>query len=93
MLRALLVLVFAIGHFVTSNLQRVAGIGAPLDRAVNSGTPPPEQPAGWAFAIWGLIFSLALIYAARQVLPRYRDAALYQAIGWPAALTFLAANV
>jgi hypothetical protein len=92
MFRALLVLILAIGHFVTSNVSRVAGYGTPLDRAVNTGVPPPEQPAGWAFAIWGLIFSLALLYAARQILPSRRDSALYQAIGWPVVLAFLACN-
>jgi hypothetical protein len=92
MTRALFVLLFAVGNFVTSNLVRLTGVGTPLDRAVNSGVPPPEQPAGWAFAIWGLIFTLALLYAIRQILPSRRDTALYQAIGWPAAIALLMSN-
>jgi hypothetical protein len=92
MLRALLVLVLAVGNFVTSNLARVAGIGIPLDRAVNSGTPPPEQPAGWAFVIWGLIFSLMLLYGIRQALPAWRNTSLYQSIGWPAVGALLMCN-
>mmetsp|Transcript_37015 Transcript_37015/g.86459 ORF Transcript_37015/g.86459 Transcript_37015/m.86459 type:complete len:301 (-) Transcript_37015:261-1163(-) len=31
-------------------------------------------PSGWAFAIWGLIFSLELAYAVAQLLPALRDA-------------------
>ncbi|KAL1530642.1 hypothetical protein AB1Y20_001542 [Prymnesium parvum] len=31
-------------------------------------------PAGWAFSIWGVIFSLQGIYAVAQLLPSFRDA-------------------
>jgi hypothetical protein len=92
MLRALIVLLMAIGHFIAGNFQRITNIGLPIDVAVNPGAPPQEQPSGWAFAIWGLIFTLALLYAIRQALPAHRDTALYQAIGWPAALAFATNN-
>lgn len=88
MLRALLILIFAIGHFVAPQAARFAGFGLPLDKAVNTGVPPPEQPTGFTFAIWGLIFTLALVFALRQAMPTWRDSALYQAIGWSTAFAF-----
>lgn len=29
------------------------------------------QPAGWAFSIWGLIYTLSIIYAVYQMIPKY----------------------
>jgi hypothetical protein len=88
MLRSLLVLLFAIGHFIAPQAARFAGFGLPLDRAVNTGVPPPEQPTGPTFAIWGVIFTLALLFAIRQSMPNWRDSALYQSIGWSAVFAF-----
>jgi hypothetical protein len=90
MLRSLLVLLFAIGHFVAPQAARFAGFGLPLDKAVNTGVPPPEQPTGFTFAIWGVIFALALLFAIRQAMPTWRDSALYQSIGWSAVVAFAA---
>lgn len=89
MLRALLVLLFAIGQFAAPQAARFVGFGLPLDRAVNTGVPPPEQPTGFSFSIWGVIFGLSLVFAIRQAMPTWRDSALYQSIGWSAALAFL----
>jgi hypothetical protein len=36
------------------------------------------QPAGWAFSIWGLIYTLAFIYAVYQVIPKYDNATLHK---------------
>lgn len=38
-------------------------------------------PAGWAFSIWGLIFSLQTVYAVAQLLPAYHDAEEVQRAG------------
>lgn len=46
-------------------------------------------PAGWAFSIWGLIFALALAYAAYQALPARREDPLLRRIGWLTAGAFL----
>jgi hypothetical protein len=34
------------------------------------------QPAGWAFSIWGMIYTLSLVYAVYQWLPRNDNQAL-----------------
>ena len=39
-------------------------------------------PAGYAFAIWNLIFLLCFLYAAYQALPANRDNPLLRRVGW-----------
>lgn len=46
-------------------------------------------PAGYAFAIWGVIFALGLAYAVYQVLPSKRADPLLRRIGWPLAGAFI----
>lgn len=43
---------------------------------------PPVQPAGWAFAIWGLIYAALLVHAGVG-LTRRADAADWDAPRWP----------
>jgi hypothetical protein len=46
------------------------------------------QPAGWAFSIWGLIYTLSFIYAVYQLLPKNENALLSQT-RVPAIIGFL----
>ena len=46
------------------------------------------QPASFAFAIWGLIYTLSIIYAVYQLIPKYENATL-KATRLPALLGFL----
>ncbi|HSL01870.1 MAG TPA: hypothetical protein VK869_16150 [Rubrobacteraceae bacterium] len=46
-------------------------------------------PAGYAFAIWGLIFVLCLAYAVYQALPANRHNPLLRRVGWFSAGAFL----
>jgi len=46
------------------------------------------QPAGWAFSIWGLIYTLSFVYAVYQIIPRY-DNQLMRATRVPALIGFL----
>lgn len=50
-------------------------------------------PATYAFAIWGPIFLLCLVYAIYQGLPQHRTDAVYRASGWWIAAAFLADGV
>ena len=47
-------------------------------------------PATYAFAIWGPIFVLCLVYAIYQALPRQRANPIFRAIGWWTAGAFIA---
>jgi hypothetical protein len=45
------------------------------------------QPAGWAFSIWGLIYTLSFVYAVYQIIPKY-DNELLRQTRLPALLGF-----
>lgn len=47
-------------------------------------------PATYAFAIWGPIFILSLVYAIYQALPGQRENPVFRAIGWWTAGAFFA---
>ncbi len=49
-------------------------------------------PAGYAFAIWGVIYSGLISYAVYQALPRQRDNERLRRIAWPFVVS-CAANV
>lgn len=50
-------------------------------------------PAGWAFAIWGPLFVLSVIFAIWQALPAQRSNALLHRTGWAAAIALAAQGV
>lgn len=50
-------------------------------------------PAGWAFAIWGPLFLLSVLFAVWQALPSQRNNPLLARIGWPAAIALAAQGV
>lgn len=50
-------------------------------------------PATYAFAIWGPIFILCLVYAVYQALPQHRNSPVLRASGWWIAAAFLADGV
>ena len=56
--------------------------------AVSDAAPTPITPAGWAFAVWSVIFAGAAVFAVWQALPAQRGPR-YDALGAPA----LAANL
>lgn len=45
--------------------------------------------AGYAFAIWGLIYLWLLVYAVRQVLPQTGESLLINRLGWPSVVALL----
>lgn len=47
------------------------------------------QVAGYAFAIWGLIYLWLLVYAVRQVLPQTGESLLIHRLGWPSVAALL----
>ncbi|MCE7798191.1 hypothetical protein LWE61_16755 [Sphingobium sufflavum] len=46
-------------------------------------------PAGWAFSIWGALYTGSLVFAVHQALPSQRDSMLARELRWLAALAFL----
>lgn len=62
------------------NIVVTYAVGASNSASSNAAISAKYQtivtPAGWAFAIWGLIFTLQLIWAVVQLLPAYRASPL-----------------
>ena len=46
-------------------------------------------PAGWAFSIWGALYTGSILFAIYQALPAQRDNTLLRRLRWPAAGAFL----
>ncbi len=63
-------IVAAIGQFLVPALPNLIGLGTPIGDAARAdyGGFPPEQPAGIAFAIWGVIFSFYAAFALAALL-------------------------
>ena len=68
--------------------QIAAGMLVPIAE-IATAAPSLVIPAGYAFAIWGPIFLLGLVYAAYQMLPSRRGDPLLRRVGWPLAGAFL----
>ena len=92
MLRAALVLLFAVAQFGTASLARFVDGARPIAASV-SPNPPLEQPAGYAFAIWFVIFSLSVIFAIRHAIAREDDGIGDPTLGWLAVGAFAANNI
>lgn len=45
--------------------------------------------AGYAFAIWGVIYTWLLVYAVRQALPQTGESLLINRLGWPSVVAQL----
>lgn len=61
--------------------------------AVSDEFESPIVPAGYAFAIWGVIFLLLLAYAVYQALPAHAADPLLRRIGWFTGLAMLGDTV
>jgi hypothetical protein len=66
----------------------VANVGAVSDEYQS-----PIVPAGYAFAIWGVIFLLLLVYAGYQALPSRATDPLLRSIGWFTGLAMVGDTV
>lgn len=83
--------VFAVSQVVAVPVLRSvtdADIGA-----VSRRYPTYVVPAGYAFAIWSLIFALSLAYAVYQALPARTRSPLLRRVGWFTAAAFLASTL
>ncbi|WP_380168790.1 TspO/MBR family protein [Jannaschia sp. R86511] len=72
-------------------------VGSPLGAALPGARSVAEvsdtfatvvTPAGYAFAIWGVIFALCLAYAVYQALPAQHGRQVHRRVGWPLAVAF-----
>ncbi|RYY27090.1 MAG: hypothetical protein EOP62_08000 [Sphingomonadales bacterium] len=80
-------LVFAILQILVPILPSL-GFGQPIGDQSDS-VRTLITPAGWAFSIWGALYTGSLVFAVYQALPAQRDNTLLARIRWPAAGAFL----
>lgn len=81
------VLVCAALQILTPLLPQL-GIGQSI-AAQSAASRTLITPAGWAFSIWGALYTGATLFAVYQALPAQRDNRLLREIRWPAAGAFL----
>lgn len=88
MTRRLIVLATVIFAIAISQIQMVMGWGqTAAEFAADSDTT--LKVAGYAFAIWGVIYAGLLVYAIRQALPNTGESEMINRFGWPSILAFL----
>lgn len=75
---------------VTAVTQAIVGLFGDRVGEVSDQFTSPTTPAGYAFAIWGVIYLAALVFAVYQALPSHRGDQVLARAGWPAAAAFTA---
>ncbi len=81
-LRQFLVLFSIIALIVMNYLSNTGLFGGQTNGDVSRKYHTLVTPAGYAFAIWGLIFLGLLAFAVYQALPSQRTNSRFRAIGW-----------
>lgn len=88
MTRRLLVLAATIFAVVIGQTQVLLGWGqSPAEFSADSDAT--LRVAGYAFAIWGVIYLWLLVYAVRQALPQTGESLLIHRLGWPSVAALL----
>lgn len=62
-------------------LSNTSILGANTVEEISDAYPTFFTPAGYVFAIWGIIYALLLIFSIHQVLPKQQDAPFREKIG------------
>lgn len=88
MTRRLIVLAATIFAVVIGQTQVLLGWGqSPAEFSADGDST--LRVAGYAFAIWGVIYLWLLVYAVRQVLPQTGESHLLHRLGWPSVAALL----
>jgi hypothetical protein len=85
----LVLLFLAALQFLAAGFARLTGHGQSIEDISARG---PETPAGYAFAIWFVIFGLSVAYGAWHAF-KGKDDALCQRLSTPAALLFFLSSL
>lgn len=91
--RAGAVLIAAIAQVVSAPIT-MAVLGSSSNQgAISDANISPVTPAGYAFAIWGLIYLASLAYAVYQLLPAQRTRTVHRRTGWWLVGAFTASTI
>lgn len=88
MTRRLVVLASAIFAVVIAQAQMLIGWGQSAEQFA-ADSDANLQVAGYAFAIWGVIYAGLAVYAIRQVLPQTGESDAIHRFGWPSVAALL----
>ncbi len=86
--RRLIVLACAIFAVVIGQWQALTGWGQ-TTQEFSADSDATLRVAGWAFSIWGVIYTWLLVYAVRQVLPQTGESEMIHRFGWPSVIALL----
>ena len=81
-------ILFVLTQIAGGYFSQATGLGEPIDRQ-SAKFETAVTPAGYAFAIWGVIFLGGVAYAIYQALPGHRGDRLLRRVGWFTAGAFL----
>ena len=85
--RQALNLIFALTQIIAGYVFIIFNVGHNIASS-SAASETPVIPAGYAFAIWGFIFSFALVYAIYQARPSERENHIFRNLGWFTAGAF-----
>lgn len=88
-----LVLIAVIGNVAFNYLYQTIFPSLPSINEVTDRYKSLFTPAGYAFAIWGLIFLAFIIYAIVQLLPAQRDDRIYDRLAAPTIIANLLSGI
>src|SRR3712207_3950112 len=91
--RAIVVAVTAVAQVAVGLISQAVVDADSTNAAISDDNRSPVTPAGYAFAIWGLIFTASLVLAAYQALPSQRGRDVHRRTGWWLAGAFTASTV
>lgn len=86
--RRLIVLATVVFAIAISQVQMFMGWGQTAQE-FSADSDTTLKVAGYAFAIWGVIYAGLLVYAIRQALPQTGESEMINRFGWPSILAFL----
>ena len=81
LVRAVAVAVTAVAQVASGALMPALSAGADTG-AISDANESPVTPAGYAFAVWGLIYAASLALAVYQLLPAQRGRQVHRRTGW-----------
>src|SRR3712207_4011461 len=91
--RAVLVAVLAVAQVLASPVTTLT-MGPDADqRPISNANLSPVTPAGWAFAIWAVIYAGSLVLAIYSLLPSQQPRRLHRRTGWWLVGAFTASTV
>lgn len=87
-LRTFLNLVLPLAQPLVGAMPQIFGIGH-TQAEMSARSQTPVVPEGYAFSIWGLLFTLSIVWGIWQVLPSGgKDSLAARRLGWPLAAAF-----